>query len=78
QRAPDRSVWGYAIEHGFSILTKDLDFRQMSLVLGHPPKVVMLRLGNLDRDQTIGSVIDKAEEISDFLNDDVSALLILT
>lgn len=46
QRADDSDVWQYAREHGFAIVTKDSDFRQLSFLYGHPPKVVWIRRGN--------------------------------
>jgi predicted nuclease of predicted toxin-antitoxin system len=44
--APDPAVWAYAATHGFVIVSKDTDFQQRALLLGHPPKVVWVRLGN--------------------------------
>jgi predicted nuclease of predicted toxin-antitoxin system len=38
--AQDAEVWQCAAEHGFTIVTKDADFHQRSLLLGAPPKVV--------------------------------------
>jgi predicted nuclease of predicted toxin-antitoxin system len=45
-RASDTEVWRYAAQHGFTIVSKDADFHQRSLLLGAPPKVVWLRIGN--------------------------------
>lgn len=42
----DRAIFDYAGEHGFTILSKDSDFRQLSFVYGAPPKIVWLRIGN--------------------------------
>jgi predicted nuclease of predicted toxin-antitoxin system len=42
----DEAVWNYAREHGFVLLSKDEDFHQMSFVLGPPPQVVWVQLGN--------------------------------
>ncbi len=42
----DSDIFSYAREHGFTILSKDSDFRQLSFVYGAPPKVVWLRVGN--------------------------------
>jgi len=42
----DGEIFEYAREHGFTILSKDSDFRQLSFVRGAPPKVVWLRVGN--------------------------------
>jgi predicted nuclease of predicted toxin-antitoxin system len=44
--ALDPAVWRYAGEHGLCIVSKDSDFRDLAVRLGHPPKVVWLRLGN--------------------------------
>jgi predicted nuclease of predicted toxin-antitoxin system len=44
--AADQVIWLYATQHGYAIVSKDTDFQQRALVLGHPPKVVWLRIGN--------------------------------
>ena len=44
--APDPAVWDYAAAQGFVITSKDNDFQQRALLLGHPPKVVWVRIGN--------------------------------
>ena len=44
--ADDSVVWKYAQDHGLIICSKDSDMHQRSFVLGHPPKVVWVRLGN--------------------------------
>lgn len=36
---PDVEIWGYAREHGFVIVSKDDDFRQLSFLHGAPPTV---------------------------------------
>ena len=45
-RAPDLVVWAHAASQGLVIVSKDTDFQQRALLLGPPPKVVWLRLGN--------------------------------
>ena len=44
--AGDDAVWTYAAEHGLTIVSKDSDFHQRSLVNGPPPKVVWVQVGN--------------------------------
>lgn len=44
--ASDVEVWLYAQEKGFVIVSKDSDFSQRSSLLGGPPKVIWLRVGN--------------------------------
>jgi len=42
----DRSVWERAAAGGFVLVTKDEDFHRMAVLLGPPPKIVWIRLGN--------------------------------
>lgn len=42
----DVDIWEHAKANNFVIVTKDMDFQQRSLLYGHPPKVVRLRVGN--------------------------------
>ena len=44
--ATDLEIWAYAREHDFTVVSKDDDFRSLSLVNGAPPKVIWLRIGN--------------------------------
>jgi predicted nuclease of predicted toxin-antitoxin system len=44
--ADDRRVWAYAKANGFTIVTQDADFADLSLLHGPPPKVIWLRCGN--------------------------------
>lgn len=43
----DTVIWEFARQKGFCILTQDEDFLDLSVVRGAPPKVVLLRSGNL-------------------------------
>lgn len=44
--ADDGIIWNYALEHDFTIVSKDADFRQRSFLFSHPPKVVWIQPGN--------------------------------
>jgi len=44
--ATDAEIWNYAKANDFIIVFKDTDFQQHSLLFGHPPKVVWIRVGN--------------------------------
>lgn len=46
QSAADTRVWDYAKTYGMIVISKDADFRQRSVLYGHPPKVIGLLLGN--------------------------------
>jgi predicted nuclease of predicted toxin-antitoxin system len=42
----DKTVWAFAREHGYILVTQNSDFHELSLVRGAPPKVVWIRRGN--------------------------------
>ena len=42
----DAEIWEYAKTNDFVIVSKDSDFHQRSLLYGHPPKFIYLRVGN--------------------------------
>jgi predicted nuclease of predicted toxin-antitoxin system len=44
--ASDADLWDYAKANGFTIVSKDTDFRERSFVHGFPPKVIWLAVGN--------------------------------
>ena len=44
--ADDLSIWNFARDNGFIILTKDNDFDERSQLEGCPPKIVHLVCGN--------------------------------
>ena len=42
----DLDIWKFAFEHDYTIVTKDSDFSDLSMLRGHPPKVIWMRIGN--------------------------------
>ena len=49
-KLPDKQVWTLAATRQETIITKDSDFYERSLLLGKPPQVVLLALGNCSND----------------------------
>ncbi len=47
KQADDSAVWKWAKQQGFTIVSKDIDFYQRVIVLGHPPKFIWLRARTL-------------------------------
>lgn len=47
ENASDSSIFDYAKENGFSIVTFDSDFLDLNIIRGIPPKIIWLRTGNL-------------------------------
>ena len=44
--ADDRVVWEYARDNNFTIVSKDADYSDLSVLFGSPPKAVWIRRGN--------------------------------
>ena len=75
--APDTEVWNYAKAHGFMIVSKDSDFHQRSLLLGSPPKVIWVRLGNCSTKAVESILRAHIEDVKAFEADEEAAFLIL-
>jgi predicted nuclease of predicted toxin-antitoxin system len=55
-RADDQTIWAYAKERCYVIVTKDEDFQAMANRQGTiPPQVVWVRLGNCRKDTLISA-----------------------
>ena len=63
ERRTDQAVWEYAGANGFTLVSKDGDFYQRSLLLGAPPKLVWLCLGNCTRDQLLNLLLEHENDI---------------
>lgn len=50
-QADDRVVWEYARVNDFTVVTRDSDFSELSLLQGIPPKVIWIRRGNYSTNQ---------------------------
>ena len=47
--AKDTEIWKYAAKNGYTIVTQDSDFVNLIEAKGFPPKLILLRTGNIDR-----------------------------
>ena len=67
--ADDCTVWDYAKQYGYTIVTKDADFSELVVWQGFPPKVVWIRRGNCST-RDIEAILRKNQSsIIDFLDD---------
>jgi predicted nuclease of predicted toxin-antitoxin system len=73
----DTAIWEYAGSNGFTFLTKDKDFVNLSLTLGAPPKVVLLQTGNCSTAQIERLIRFNAVRFSEFDSDHKRSLLLL-
>ena len=71
----DLGVWRFARDNDFTIVTKDSDFHEFSLVYGSPPKVIWLKCGNKPRSYVLGLLLDNQDAVTAFFKDDQSSCL---
>ena len=74
---PDTAIWDHAAEHGFAIVSKDEDLRQLSFFRGHPPKVIWLAVGNAGTAPIADLLLRNKNRIIAFLGQNEDSLLTL-
>jgi predicted nuclease of predicted toxin-antitoxin system len=77
EAATDREIWDYAGEHGFCIVSKDSDFRQLAFLLGPPPKAIWLAVGNATTGHVFDVLVRHQHVIEEFDRAEDEALLVL-
>ena len=75
--AADLQVWEFAKQAGMTIISKDSDFQQRSMLYGQPPKVIWVSLGNCTTAQLERLIRERSDEIATFDQDKEAAFLIL-
>ena len=65
----DFLIWETAKSGGFTIITYDEDYELLSNLRGWPPKVILIRSGNLSNTEVIAMLQINFDAISDFLLD---------
>lgn len=73
----DSIIWEYAKANNFVIVSKDSDFHQRSLLYGHPPKFIYLRIGNSPTSKIVQILRDNFDIIIQFWNSEVESILVL-
>lgn len=68
-RADDDQIWDYARTTGFTIVSKDEDYSEMSVLRGNPPKVLWLQLGNCTTSEVETAFRRRFREIETFASD---------
>jgi predicted nuclease of predicted toxin-antitoxin system len=76
-RVPDREVWQYARDHDYTLVSKDSDFHELSLLYGSPPKVVWIRRGNCSTRQIELILRNRFENIQSLLASPESTYLVI-
>ena len=74
---PDLELWEYAARTGLALVSKDNDFRQLSFVRGHPPKIVWLSVGNAGTDAIANLLTEQHRRVEAFNSNPEESLLVL-
>ena len=59
----DIMIWNYAKDNDCIIISHDMDFLDLLLARGYPPKIVLLKTGNIDAAATLKILIQIKETI---------------
>jgi predicted nuclease of predicted toxin-antitoxin system len=75
--ATDLEIWSFAQQRGYTIVTKDDDFRGLSLLRGAPPKVLWLVVGNTSTQNISRILLTRRDVIVAFIKEPNTSLLTL-
>jgi predicted nuclease of predicted toxin-antitoxin system len=78
KKTPDTDVWYRAKELGYTLVTKDKDFANLSAVWPAPPKVILLQLGNCSVQDVENRLRRDAVRIGEFIAHSPKTLLVIT
>jgi predicted nuclease of predicted toxin-antitoxin system len=73
--ASDQTVWEHAKTNGFTIVTLDKDFSDLSLLYGSPPKIIWMRCGNVSVVEIERLLRSNFDDIQNFDSSPVSTVL---
>ena len=73
----DQAVWQYAKDNGFTIVSKDTDFQERSVLQGFPPKFIWLRAGNCTSAEIESLLRAAVPVIARFIQEDEESCLVL-
>ena len=75
--ALDDQIWDHARNGGFTIVTKDTDYQERSLIQGYPPKVILIRRGNVSTGEIEAALREQREAIDRLDSDPELAVLVV-
>jgi len=77
QGSTDTQIWEFAKQKHYIIVSKDNDFRQRSFLVGYPPKVIWLSIGNSGINEIRKLLLGNVATIERFSNNQSEGLLVL-
>lgn len=75
QDSPDLEIFLFARANGYSIVTFDSDFFDLSLIKGHPPKIIWIRTGNLTTESISKILLKHSQPITEFIQSETGGVL---
>ena len=75
--ADDSAIWQYAKDNAFTIVSKDSDFQERSVLQGQPPKFIWLRAANCSTDEIENLLRAGLPIIKKFIQEDEESCLVL-
>ncbi len=76
-KASDEIVWQYARDNGYTIVTRDVDFSELSVLRGFPPKLIWIRRGNCSTHEIEELLRSHREVVETFGLDPATSILTL-
>jgi len=73
----DTVLWQFARENDFIVVSKDVDFSELSMIHGFPPKLLWLRIGNCRTSDVEDLIRSNFEFISRLVEDNDRGILSL-
>ena len=74
----DEAIWAYAKLHGFTIVSKDSDFQERSVLRGFPPKLIWIRAANCTTLDIENLLKTASSIIARFIQQDAESCLVLS
>ncbi len=72
----DNTIWEYAKNNNYCIVTFDYDFIDFSMLRRAPPKVIIIRKGNTKTESLVSLFISQETTIKDFLITDLESTIL--
>ncbi|SHI30679.1 Predicted nuclease, contains PIN domain, potential toxin-antitoxin system component [Hymenobacter daecheongensis DSM 21074] len=75
--SPDTTIWRYARQHGYDIVTKDEDFLRLVITEGFPPRVVAIQNAQVPAAKLAEFLLAKLPQLREFLGEQTEFGLLL-
>ncbi|QDA61476.1 DUF5615 family PIN-like protein [Hymenobacter jejuensis] len=67
--SPDTTIWRYARQHGYDIITKDEDFLRLVITEGFPPRIVAVQNAQIPVGKLAEFLLARLSQLQEFLGE---------